>query len=107
MSQGTLKVVSDKTNAVIPRRELVVEVEHWGQGTPTRHYIADLLRNTLGLPSTNVVVVRKMVTSYGSCVTRAYVHIYNSEDRARAFEPRYILKRNGLLKEDQPQPKQG
>ncbi|QOJ78173.1 30S ribosomal protein S24e [Infirmifilum lucidum] len=103
MSQSTLKIISERVNRMVPRREIIVEIEHWGGGTPTRQQIVETVRNILNLPSSDVVVVRKILTSYGACVTRAYIHVYDSESRARAFEPKYILKRNGLVQEQQQQ----
>lgn len=102
MSQVSVKIVSERYNKLVPRREVVVEVNHVGGGTPSRQQVVSAVREALGLPSHSIVVVRRIVTIYGACLTRAYVHVYESLERAKAFEPKYILKRNGLIREEAP-----
>lgn len=101
MSQGVVKILEERVNKLIPREELVVEFTHMGTGTPSRQQIAESIRSILNLPSSKVVIVRKALTAYGSYVTRAFINIYDSLERAKAFEPKYILKRNGLIQEQQ------
>ncbi|MGC9108110.1 MAG: 30S ribosomal protein S24e [Infirmifilum sp.] len=101
MSQGDIKVIKDRFNKLIPRQEIIVEINHFGSGTPSRQQIAERVKNALAIPANKVVVVRKAVTAYGSYVTRALLHVYDSIERAKAFEPKYILKRNGLVQEQQ------
>ncbi|MEZ0345070.1 MAG: 30S ribosomal protein S24e [Infirmifilum sp.] len=108
MSQGVVKILKERVNKLVPRRELVVEVDHAGTGTPARQQIAEMVKSTLALSGNSVVVVRKVLTDYGTCTTRASIHIYESFEKAREFEPTYILKRNGLIKEEAAaQPQQG
>lgn len=87
------EIVEERYNPLIKRREVVLRIAHIGKTTPSRgavrvgiarHYGVDVAR----------VVVKRVVSERGMGVSRAHVHIYDSVDRLKEFEPEYIIKRD-------------
>ena len=88
-----LKIVSERENKVVGRKELVVEISHTGKGTPKRSEIREKVSEMLKVPG-NLVVVRKILTEYGMTLSQALIHVYPSEERLKSIEPRHIVKKN-------------
>ncbi len=86
-------VVEDRYNPLIKRRELVIIIHHVAKGTPKRYALREAVAKAYGV-DVERVYVRKMVTRYGIGRTRAEVNIYDTPERARLFEPEYIIERN-------------
>ncbi len=87
------EIVEEKYNPLIRRREVVLRIGHVGKGTISRGLLrAELAR--LYNVSVEHVYVKKIETEYGMGVSLVRAHIYDSPDRARYFEPEYIVKRN-------------
>ncbi len=88
-----VKIISERENKLIGRKELTIEIEHIGKSTPSRYdvrkYIAELLKIPLDL-----VYVRKLRTEYGWGKTVGEIHIYNDIKRALKFEPDHIRIKN-------------
>ena len=89
----SVEVASDRHNPVIGRRELVLVITHVGKGTPKRYAVREAVAKALGV-DIETVYVRKLTTDYGIGRSRAEVHVYSSAERARLFEPEYIIARN-------------
>ncbi len=86
-------VVSEQYNPLIKRRELVLLIHHIGKGTPERMMLREAVAKAYQVDEEQVYV-RKLVSEFGMGATRAFVHIYDSPDRAKEFEPEYIRKRH-------------
>jgi len=93
-----LYVTEEKRNPLIRRLEVYGYVDHIGKGAPSRKNVREALSKLYGKPD-NLIIVRKLISEFGWGKTRFEVHIYDDEKRLLKFEPKYILKRNGLLKE--------
>jgi small subunit ribosomal protein S24e len=87
------EVVEERYNPLIRRRELVLRVFHGGEGTPSRGLLKKAIASLYNA-DLNTVYIRSIKTEYGMCASRVEVHIYDSPERARAFEPEYIIKRD-------------
>ncbi|MEM1599249.1 MAG: 30S ribosomal protein S24e [Sulfolobaceae archaeon] len=108
MSSSQVKVkISDKAegiverdfqNSVLGRRELWLKVYHMGSGTPSRKEIIKAVAQSLNV-SENVIVVRKVFTTYGAGISNVKLHIYNSRDVLEKIEPKYLLDRDAGTKE--------
>jgi small subunit ribosomal protein S24e len=94
------EVISDRYNPLIGRRELVLRVDHPLKPTPTRLQLRFSIAKAF---NTDVerVYVRSVKTEYGMGVSRVEAHIYDSVERALAFEPKYVVERNGGVKPQQ------
>jgi len=94
-----VSIISDRYNKLVGRRELRVVLSHGGRGTPSRKEVIEALKNLLKLPESQVILVKKLLTEYGMGRSTALIHVYDSLERAKMFEPTYILRRHGLVEE--------
>jgi len=88
-----IEIVNKRRNPLIGRLELDIVVHHVGGGTPQRYEIRKTMAKQFKAPL-NCVYVKRLVTEYGVGRTVGHVHIYDSEERAKAFEPEYLVIRN-------------
>ena len=93
-------IVRDWYNPLIKRREIDILIRHVGKGTPSRIEIRMGVASALGV-DVKRVYVRKLDTEYGLGETMAEVHVYDTVERALAFEPKYIRERNKLPEEEE------
>ncbi len=87
------EVVNEKYNPLIKRLELDIRIAHIGKGTPSRGILRKAIAEAYNV-DIEKVYVRKIESEFGWGVTRVEVHIYDSPDRAKLFEPEYVIKRN-------------
>ncbi len=87
------EIIEEKYNPLIKRREVYIKLSHIGKGTPSRGLVRKAVAEHY---STEIdrVYVRKIESEYGWGVTNIEVHIYDSPERAKMFEPEHIIKRN-------------
>jgi small subunit ribosomal protein S24e len=88
-----LKLEAMKENKLLARREAVVVISHDGAPTPTSQQVRETVASQLGTRP-ELVFVRKILTEFGRGVSRAEIHIYESESVAKIVEPLYIVARN-------------
>ncbi|MCS7104196.1 MAG: hypothetical protein NZ954_01340 [Thermofilaceae archaeon] len=91
--QLNVEILESRTNKLIKRRELIVRITHFPQGTPSRKALREYIANTLKVDP-DLVYVRKMLTKYGTCESLARVHVYDSLERALQIEPGHVVRRN-------------
>ena len=87
------EIVEERYNPLIKRREIVLSVFHGDEGTPSRGFLRKALADLYKV-DVNLVFIRTIKTEYGMSVSRVKAHIYETPDRARAFEPEYVIKRD-------------
>ena len=87
------EVVNERYNPLIKRLELDIRIAHIGKGTPSRGILRKAIADAYNV-DINRVYVRKIESEFGWGVTRVEAHIYDSPERAKLFEPEYIIKRN-------------
>lgn len=88
------EIIRDFDNPLVKRRELTIVIHHVGKPTPMRINLRLAVSEKFGVPVQNVYV-RNIKTEYGIGRSTAIVHIYESVDRAKLFEPEYVIERNG------------
>jgi len=88
------EIVEDKYNPLVKRRELIMVIHHVGKSTPMRINMRLAISEKYGVPIERVYV-RNIKTEYGIGRSRARIHIYDTVERAKAFEPQHIIDRNG------------
>ncbi len=93
MSVKELKLVEERDNKLVGRKEYVFIVDHYGSGTPRRAEVREKVAELLGVPA-NFIVVRKLETEYGLTRSKALVHVYSSEARLREVEPEHVIRKN-------------
>lgn len=95
--QFALRILRESYNPLIGRREIVFEISGYS-GTPSRLYVRQKLSELLKI-DLDKVVVRRLLSPYGINITRGEANIYNSSERAKEIEPRYVLNRNAPARE--------
>ena len=88
------EVLEDKYNPLVKRRELSLLIHHEFKSTPMRINLRLTIAEKYGVDIQRVYV-RKILSEYGIGLSKAEVHIYDTVERALAFEPQYIIDRNG------------
>jgi SSU ribosomal protein S24E len=89
-----IKIIKDKNNALLNRRELDLKVTFDG-ATPSRNDVKGKLAAMLTVPL-ELVIVQKMDNEFGRQELKGYVKIYEDEARMKQVEEAYVLERNKL-----------
>ncbi|MEB3862109.1 MAG: 30S ribosomal protein S24e [Desulfurococcales archaeon] len=88
------EVVRDFYNPLVGRRELTLVINHALKPTPMRISLRMKVAEVYSVDITRVYV-KSITTEYGLGRSTARVNIYDSVERVKAFEPEYIIERNG------------
>jgi len=89
-----IKIVSDRENPLLKRREVHFHVEHSQTGgTPPRLEVRGAVANALKT-DTNLVFIKRLETKTGTHTTAGVANVYDSVEQAKLIEPEYIVKRN-------------
>jgi ribosomal protein S24E len=89
-----VKILSEKKNSLLKRREISFEVEHTQTGsTPPRLEIRKAVATALKTDADSVFV-KKLETKTGTHVAIGVANVYDSIEQAELIEPEYIFKRN-------------
>ncbi len=91
---SVLHVLEEKQNKVIGRLEVSGIITHVGKGTPARKELRSAIAKIYGAKE-ELVILKYVKSEYGMGRSRIKIHIYESEERLKLFEPEYILKRGG------------
>lgn len=93
-----IKIIKDKKNALLNRRELELKVTFDG-ATPSRTDVKGKLAAMLTVPL-ELVIVQKMDNEFGRQELKGYVKIYEGEARMKQVEEAYVLERNKQPEEE-------
>jgi len=89
-----VKVISQKENLLLKRKEIHFQVEHDQTGsTPPRLEIRKALAAALKA-NVDLVFVKKFETKAGMHTAVGVANLYDSPEQAKLIEPEYIIKRN-------------
>jgi small subunit ribosomal protein S24e len=88
-----LKIVLQKQNPLLKRKEVQFTVEHTQGKTPARLDIKRSIASELQV-SDKLVFVKRMKTMTGTNTAVGEANAYESEAQAKLIEPAYIMKRN-------------
>jgi len=88
-----LKVLEEKYNPLLLRREVIFEADHTGAATPSRPEVTKRISALMNSRPESTVVV-ELKTSTGLNLTRGVCHIYDSPQRTLQIEPEHIRLRN-------------
>jgi small subunit ribosomal protein S24e len=87
------KILSQKENPVLKRREVKFSVVHTQSKTPVRLDIKRSIASELQI-SDKLVFIKRMKTMTGTNTTIGEANAYQNEAQAKLIEPAYIMKRN-------------
>ncbi|NLI62348.1 MAG: 30S ribosomal protein S24e [Methanosarcinaceae archaeon] len=87
-------IKSDRQNKLLNRRELDFVVKYEGP-TPSR---IDIRRKLSAILNTDLelTLIHKIKSEFGISEATGYAKIYDSKDRMKTVETKYILERNAL-----------
>ncbi|MBD3194235.1 MAG: 30S ribosomal protein S24e [Candidatus Lokiarchaeota archaeon] len=88
-----IEILEEKKNPLIDRTELKLKIEHFGEGTPNRLEIKKKISALQGAKE-EFTIIRNIKTHYGGSSDIATVHIYETPDDLKYFEPFHIQVRN-------------
>ena len=88
-----IKILSQKDNPLLKRKEIRFNVTHTASATPPRleirRAVADALKANVDL-----LFVKKFETRPGMHTALGVANLYDSADQAKLIEPEYVVKRN-------------
>jgi len=87
-----IKILKDKNNSLLNRRELDFIVKYEGS-TPSRSDVRNKLAAMLNAPL-ELLVIQRIKTEYGMQESKGYAKLYADADRMKQVELEYVLKRN-------------
>jgi small subunit ribosomal protein S24e len=89
-----IKIISEKENPLLKRKEVNFQVEHSQTGnTPSRLEVRKAVATALKKDA-DLVFVKKMETKTGTRTAVGLANVYDSVEQAKLIEPEYIVKRN-------------
>lgn len=89
-----VKIISEKENPLLKRREVSFQVEHNQTGsTPPRLQVRKAVASALKT-DLDLVFIKKLETKTGTHTAVGSANVYDSVEQARLVEPEYIVKRN-------------
>ena len=89
-----VKIVSEKENPLLKRREVYFQAEHSQTGnTPTRPEVRKAVATAMK-KDVNLVFIKKLETKTGTHTAVGVANVYDLIEQARLIEPEYIIKRN-------------
>ncbi|MFX1367600.1 MAG: 30S ribosomal protein S24e [Promethearchaeota archaeon] len=94
-----IEILEERENKPLARREITFRVEHAGGTTPSRADIRAKIVAQIDADDTRVVI-RSLVTKFGSGVAEGTARIYDSSEQMQRVEQKYILARHEGKKEE-------
>ena len=88
-----IKIISQKDNPLLKRKEVQFHVEHDTGSTPPRLEVRKAVATALK-SDVDLVFVKKFETKTGTHTAVGKANLYESIEQARLIEPGYIVKRN-------------
>jgi small subunit ribosomal protein S24e len=87
------KMINEKNNPVLKRKEITVEIIHEKGGTPDRIAIRDFLASQIKEKSQNLYII-KVEGKTGSDSSVCQAEIYETKELAEEILPEYLSTRN-------------
>ena len=95
-----LKIIDQKRNDLLKRLEVRFQINHEGDGTPTRMQVRQSLSSALDVDEEKVYI-KKFETKTGTNIAFGEANIYDSVAQAEFVEPEHIILRNRPKKEEE------
>ncbi len=90
-----IRILEEKANPLLHRREYAFEVSHATAATPRRDEVRGEFAKLTKAPKDRVIIER-MQARYGTATTRGEAIVYETAEAAKKTERGHILVRNGL-----------
>jgi ribosomal protein S24E len=96
-----VKILDERPNPLLQRKEYTFEVDHAGAATPPRSEVRKELAKLVKVPSDRLVIER-MNARFGTAKTRGEAMAYATKEAVDATVRVHILIRNGLREKAAP-----
>merc|ERR1712193_40441 len=98
MSEGTVTVRTRKymTNRLLARRQMVVDILHPNRASVPKTEIREKLAKMYKCTADRIFAFG-FRTNFGGGKTSGFALIYDSMDQAKKFEPKFRLRRQGVI----------
>jgi len=96
------EIALDRYNPLLERREVVIVVNHIGDGTPSRATLRKLFAEHLNADP-SLIFIRRIKTEFGMNKSICEVHVYKNAEAATKLEPKHIIERHKEKKEEEEQ----
>lgn len=94
-----ISITEEIYNPLIGRKEIQAIITHLGEVTPTRDVVRSKVAAQLNMDK-NQVVIQKILGNFGEPQSKVTAHCYDDPNEVLAIEPKYLLKRNLIIKEN-------
>jgi len=94
-----ISITEENYNPLIGRKEIEVIITHLGEVTPTRDAVRSRVAAQLNMDK-NQEIIQKILGNFGEPRSKVILHCYDDPNDVFAIEPKYLLKRNSLIKEN-------
>jgi len=80
-----MKSIKDEKNSVLPRREIIFELNHASKPTPTNETVKEEISKTLKC-NKELMVIKKIDTHFGSTISHVKVYLYDNLKEMKILE---------------------
>ncbi|HDH06978.1 MAG TPA: 30S ribosomal protein S24e [Thermoproteales archaeon] len=91
--EKNIKILEDRYNKLLRRREVKLLIIHHFKGTPKREEVRKIISKIFSSPLERIIV-KQILTQYGLAESLVEAHIYDDVETLRKVESEYILIRN-------------
>ncbi len=95
-----ITITEEKHNPLIGRNEVKALITHLGEITPTREAVRSKIAAQMNFDLERVVI-QEIVGHFGEPKSQLIVHCYDKAEDVSVFEPKFRLKRNKIIADDQ------
>jgi len=88
-----IKIISQKQNPLLKRKEIQFDVQHEAGSTPPRLEVRRAVAAALKA-NVDLVFIKRFETRTGTQSAAGTAHLYESAEQAKLIEPEYVVKRN-------------
>lgn len=99
-----VKILSEQENKLFNRKKVRFEVVHDNKTTPDLVKVRRELAAKTGSNASHVII-DGFKTLFGIGRTMGDARIYKNMEELKDYEPKYLLVRNKIVKEEEPAPK--
>uniref|UniRef100_A0A7S2FWG9 40S ribosomal protein S24 n=1 Tax=Octactis speculum TaxID=3111310 RepID=A0A7S2FWG9_9STRA len=105
-STVTLRTRKFIRNALLSRRQMIVDVIHPGRANVPKSELQELLGKMHSCNDMSAIFLSGFLTHFGGGKTTGFCCIYDNIEAAKKFEPKFRCIRNGLMEKTETSRKQ-
>lgn len=95
-----IEIITQKKNELLKREEIKMRISHEQAPTPARDAVASKLAAMLN-SDRDKTIIQEIKSEFGNNNSLGYANVYESKEDAMKIEAKHLLKRNGLIVEEE------